>query len=141
MLSPSLLPIVLRNLRIALFPNNAMGPPALPPPSLDEAREIKREAARSISSLIPRLVAYRYYSTDYEEEVLDAIQEDMLDMLDDTYINKHLLYAILELVLLRLIPELGEQTINDLLAERGIIVDDDVATDNPALTEDLPGYE
>lgn len=116
--------MTLRNLRAALFPSNSMGPPAPPPPSSDEQRPIKRMAAQSISSLIPGLVAHRYYGTEDDEEVANQIEHDMLDCLDDQYLNKHLVYAMLELILIRLIPELEEQPISELLAERGVLMAD-----------------
>jgi len=115
-----LLPTILRNLRLALFPNNTIGPPAPPPPSIDEQWVIKRKAAESMRSLIPAFVAKTFYATDNEEVIADEIVEDILNPLDDVYLNKHLAYAILELILVRLIPELAEQPLSDLLAERGV---------------------
>lgn len=123
-LPPSLLPMILRTLRVALFPNNSMGPPAPPPPSLEERREIKRAAAKSLRDLVPIFVTHRFYATSDDEVVVNEIERDILDSLDDVYINKHLAYAILELVLVKLIPELLEQPVSDLLAERGVGVDD-----------------
>ena len=114
--------MTLRNLRAALFPNNAVGPPAPPPPSVEEQRQIKTNAALSLSSLVPGLVACKFYATDNEHEVTGHIEHDMLEFLDDEYLNKHLVYAILELILIRLIPELEEQPISELLAERGVLV-------------------
>ena len=116
--------MMLRNLRSALFPNNAMGPPAPPAPSIEEQRQIKRHAAQSLSSLVPGLVTHKFCSTDDDEEVTNQIEHDVLDFLDDQYLNKHLVYAILELVLIKLVPELEEQPISELLAERGVLVAD-----------------
>jgi len=119
-LPSSLLPTLLRTLRLALFPNNSMGPPAPPPPSTEERLAIKRRAAESVRGLIPTYVAHSYYATNDDDTIVEEITEDILDSLDDTYLNKHLVYAILELVLVRLIPELSEQPISDLLAGRGV---------------------
>jgi hypothetical protein len=47
--------------------------------------------------------------------------EEMLDIFGDAYMNKHLVYNILELVVVRLVPELGESTPSELLVERGVI--------------------
>lgn len=47
--------------------------------------------------------------------------EQMLDVFGDAYLNKHLFYNILELVIVRLIPELGESTPTELLSERGVL--------------------
>jgi len=38
--------------------------------------------------------------------------------LDDAYLNKHLIFQILELVIVRLVPELGEQGVRELIEER-----------------------
>lgn len=56
-----------------------------------------------------------------KEELLGIIESDLLDPFSDAYCNKHLVYAIIELVLIRLIPELSEQSINSLMEERGIV--------------------
>ena len=97
-----------------------MGPPAPPPPLVEERWAIKRKAAESIRGLMPAFVAQKYYATNDNETIVDEVVEDILDPLDDTYLNKHLMYAILELILVKLIPELGEQPISELLAERGV---------------------
>lgn len=44
--------------------------------------------------------------------------ENVLDMFGDSYCNKHLLYGIVELVIVRLMPELAEKGVEELLAER-----------------------
>lgn len=117
----SLLPIVLRNLRVALFPKNSVGPPAPPAPSAAERLEIQRKAASSILALVPRLLTNTYYCTHDEEEIVSAIEDDILRPFGDAYLNKHVVYGILELILVRIMPELGEQSISALLAERGVV--------------------
>lgn len=111
---------ILRNLRIALFPSNSMGPPAPPPPLIEERLAIKRKAAKSVRDLIPAYIARKYYATNDDEMIVNDITEDMLDPFDDAYLNKHLVYTILELILVRLIPELVEQPVSELLIERGV---------------------
>jgi hypothetical protein len=54
---------------------------------------------------------------DDEEEMIDEV-EGLLTVLDDAYCNKHLLYGILELVLVRLMPELREKGVEELWEER-----------------------
>lgn len=44
--------------------------------------------------------------------------EDVLDIFSDAYCNKHLLYGVVELIIVRLIPELGEKGVEGLLEER-----------------------
>jgi hypothetical protein len=44
--------------------------------------------------------------------------EDILDVFGDVYCNKHLLYAVVELIVVRLIPELAEKGVEELWTER-----------------------
>jgi hypothetical protein len=44
--------------------------------------------------------------------------ETVLDVLADPYCNRHLLYAVVELLLVRLLPELQEKGVAELLGER-----------------------
>lgn len=81
---------------------------------------IKRRAAESVRGLLPTYIARKYYATGDDDTIVEEIIEDLLDPLDDVYLNKHLVYAVLELILIRLIPELAEQPVSDLLAERGV---------------------
>ncbi|CAJ2509878.1 Uu.00g057780.m01.CDS01 [Anthostomella pinea] len=53
-----------------------------------------------------------------EDRILSEIETGVLDVFSDAYCNKHLVYGILELVLVRLIPELAERGIDDLWEER-----------------------
>ena len=46
--------------------------------------------------------------------------EEILDVFGDAYLNKHLVYNILELVVIRVVPELGESTPSEILSERGV---------------------
>jgi hypothetical protein len=124
-LPPSVLPPLLLNLRIALFPGNAQGPPALEPPSSKERLQIRRRCAEAILSLVPPLVSRVYFNVDADKEGEDEMLrhvEDILDVFGDVYCNKHLVYNILELIIVRLVPELGESTPSELLSERGVLV-------------------
>ncbi|KAJ4391494.1 hypothetical protein N0V93_005111 [Gnomoniopsis smithogilvyi] len=156
-LDPAMLPTALRNLRGALFPNNAMGTQTLfPPESDEELRVLRRKCARAIWSLCPRSIGRLYFSgsgiswlaarfanpdlvpstiesqrsgpttdnggdgpeVDPDAAILTVIETDILDVFSDPYCNKHLMYSALELVLVRLMPELGEQGIAELWEER-----------------------
>lgn len=60
-------------------------------------------------------------SSDEGEEdgrILSEIEAGIVDVFGDKYCNKHLLYGILELVLVRLMPELAEKGIGELWEER-----------------------
>ena len=57
--------------------------------------------------------------TDEEQErILAEFDSGVLDVFSDPYCNKHLVYAILELVLVRLVPELTERGVLELWEER-----------------------
>ncbi|KAI1150163.1 PXA domain-containing protein [Nemania diffusa] len=58
------------------------------------------------------------YDNEDEARRLSEIEADIVDLFSDAYCNKHLLYGILELVLIRLIPELAEKGVGELWEER-----------------------
>ncbi|ETS85758.1 hypothetical protein PFICI_03783 [Pestalotiopsis fici W106-1] len=53
-----------------------------------------------------------------EERILSEIESGILDVFSDAYCNKHLIYGMLELILVRLMPELTEKGIIELWEER-----------------------
>ncbi|KAI0186613.1 hypothetical protein F4808DRAFT_164607 [Astrocystis sublimbata] len=53
-----------------------------------------------------------------EARRLSEIEAGIVDIFSDAYYNKHLIYGILELVLVRLIPELAETGVGDLWERR-----------------------
>ncbi|CAL5867297.1 uncharacterized protein PFLUO_LOCUS1512 [Penicillium psychrofluorescens] len=60
-------------------------------------------------------------TVDLEElNLLETIEQDLLDLFEDEYCNKHLVYSIVETVLARLLPELSERSIADLMEDRGV---------------------
>ncbi|KAI4665389.1 uncharacterized protein J4E78_002849 [Alternaria triticimaculans] len=115
-LNPAFLPVALRTLRATLFPNNALGPPRQIP-TYEEIKEIKRCCAARLLDLVPPKVAAAFFASYERDEQVRQIA-NTLDCLDDAYLNKHLVFQIVELIVLRLFPELGEQGVNDLLEER-----------------------
>ncbi|CAM1505377.1 Fc.00g110140.m01.CDS01 [Cosmosporella sp. VM-42] len=127
--SPSHLPPLLRTLRGVLFPNNAPGSPSLFPPSDDaELQALRRRTANALWGLIPRGVGRLYFGgrlwrrgtgdgDEEEQEMLDEL-EGLLMVVSDEYCNKHLMYSVLELVLVRLMPELSEKGVVELWDER-----------------------
>lgn len=109
------------------------------PPSPSEVANIKRQCAMDILSLIPSNIAQAFFCRDGEfvanaettkndnvnrsnETLLKCIENDLLEPFSDAYCNKHLVYAIVEMVLIRLIPELTEQSLTALMEERGIVL-------------------
>ncbi|KAK1691298.1 PXA domain-containing protein [Colletotrichum godetiae] len=53
-----------------------------------------------------------------QQRMLSEIEEGILDIFSDEYCNKHLVYSILELILVRLMPELAEKGVVELWEER-----------------------
>ncbi|TLS26914.1 hypothetical protein PpBr36_05223 [Pyricularia pennisetigena] len=53
-----------------------------------------------------------------DERAVAELDADLLDVFSDAYCNKHLMYGIVELILVRLLPELGERGVVELLGER-----------------------
>jgi hypothetical protein len=101
--------------RATLFPNNALGPPRQIPTE-EEAKEIKRRCAASLVSLLPPKVATTFLATENRVAQHEQVEE-ILECLEDTYLNKHLIFQILELIILRLAPELEQQGVRELMEE------------------------
>lgn len=106
---------------MALFPDNAMGPPAPPPPSKEEALQIRRAAAEDILSLVPLFTAKTLFAARDRDQIVNQIETDILDVMSNTYMNKHLIYGILDFIMVALIPELAKKTPSELLGERGVM--------------------
>ncbi|KIW25089.1 uncharacterized protein PV07_10759 [Cladophialophora immunda] len=125
--SPALISPLLLQIRVLIFPNNTLGPPPPPPPSVEEAQKIRSKAASDILSLIPKPVGKTFFAIqntenaeDEEMEMRIEVEERLLGWTEDAEMNKYLIYAILEHVLLRLVPEMKDKTPSELLAERGV---------------------
>ena len=109
------MPQALQLLRQAIFPANTLPLAAPPPPSPEQIQQIKRACAEALLSLLPA-VALKHFFRDEENGVREI--EGELEIWGDVYCNKHLLYGIVELVVVRVLPELGERGVKELLAER-----------------------
>lgn len=72
--------------------------------------------------MLPPWIATRYFAglraDDAPKDELVEQAESLLDVLGDAYLNKHLLFGVLECVVVRLMPELGERGVKALLTER-----------------------
>jgi len=107
------------------------------PETGEELLALRRKCATVILDLFPSWLMKRYFgratrqtmdtSADSpdpdlhggdKERVLAEIEEGILDVFSDEYCNKHLMYGALELILVRLMPELAEKGVVDLWAER-----------------------
>lgn len=102
-----------------LFPNNAPGKSTLAPPSSDdEFVALRKRAAGALLGLLPTGVAKVYLGSTKGDGAMEDGMEDLLMVLNDEYCNKHLMYSVLELILVRLIPELSEKGVGELWEER-----------------------
>ncbi|KAF2738707.1 hypothetical protein EJ04DRAFT_428286, partial [Polyplosphaeria fusca] len=115
-LNPAFLPMMLRTIRATVFPNNTLGPPRTTP-TAEEAKAIKRRCAATLLDLVPAKVAAAFSASSNPYAQIRQVEE-LLDSLDDSYLNKHLIYQIVELLVVRLVPELGERGVQELLEER-----------------------
>lgn len=80
---------------------------------------IKSRCAVSLLALLPVPVATVFFATSQRELQLQDIEET-LSCFEDAYLNKHLIYQVVELIVLRLAPELGSQGVEELYVERMI---------------------
>lgn len=100
-----MLPPLLRTVRAALFPNNALAPPR-PPPSEAETLAIRRACAAALAALVPPVARSVYFATTDLEKVIDDV-ELSLEEFGDAYVNRHLIVNLIELLVVRSFPELG----------------------------------
>ncbi|KAK7951704.1 uncharacterized protein PG986_007432 [Apiospora aurea] len=69
-----------------------------------------------VDSLGPEVTPLQGHKDD--DRILSEIETGILDVFSDAYCNKHLMYGALELILVRLMPELAERGVIDLWEER-----------------------
>ncbi|KAG9635462.1 hypothetical protein KCU64_g15007, partial [Aureobasidium melanogenum] len=112
-LDPARLPSILLLIRTNMFPNNSLGPGRVPP-TPQEALELRSKCAASIIAALPPIVVKQLFANSKNEDVHKQVQ-DMLDVFGDAYLNKHLIVAIVDLVVVRLFPELESGGINAVL--------------------------
>ncbi|KAI0460700.1 hypothetical protein F5B21DRAFT_18817 [Xylaria acuta] len=86
----------------------------------DENNPMMRSDATLCSRSKPSEPGETLPKQDKEDEArrLSEIEAGIVDIFSDAYFNKHLIYGILELVLVRLVPELAEKGVGELWEER-----------------------
>jgi hypothetical protein len=142
LLNPSYIPKVLKIARATLFPGNAPGPARKVPDAI-EILEIKRKCAEAIADVLPEAVGARYFGVpgvsgvslgegeacgeiggvSRREKIVEEV-DGLLGVLGDSYLNKHLIFGIISLAVLRLAPELGTKGVGELMRERVPDVED-----------------
>ena len=86
-------------------------------PSPAEIGSIKRTCAIELLSLLPPAACRRVFGSADREVWVKGVEGE-LDVWEDAYLNRHLAYQILELVVVRVLPELGEKRVEELMRER-----------------------
>lgn len=116
-LDPAHLPTVLRSVRRTFFPANTFPRQVKSLPNEAAIIEIKSNCTKAILDTIPVSVRATYFSTT-DVNIQLAIVESWLDVFSDAYMNKHLILGLLELCIVRLVPELLTAGPEELLVQR-----------------------
>lgn len=98
---------MLQAIRNAVFPDNALAA-ARVPPTPEQVDEIKHTCAETIVKAVPETVRNRFFATSDVESTRKDV-ESTLELFEDQYVNKHLIIAVVELLVVRLFPELNEE--------------------------------
>lgn len=117
LLNPKHIPSTLLAIRAALFPNNSLAA-GRPLPSPEEQLAIKHRAAEAILERTPAVIAARLFGAGPQEEQLKVIKKRLLDVVGEKYMTKHLVFGLLELFVVRLMPELAEKGVVQSMEER-----------------------
>ncbi|KAE8349431.1 PXA domain-containing protein [Aspergillus coremiiformis] len=89
---------------------------------LKAPNEQNHQPSETICALSPDQLS----DDDLEESLLlETIENEILDLFADEYCNKHLIYSIIEIVLAKLLPELSERSVTELMEDRGVSLDSD----------------
>jgi hypothetical protein len=101
-----------------LFPANTFPRgPKRAPPTAEESERLKKKAAEAILGGIPKTARRVYFASDDEDGQLEAVL-GWLDLLGDGYLNRHLVFGILELLVVRIMPEITEKGVGEMLDEK-----------------------
>jgi hypothetical protein len=116
-LDPNRLVPLLRTARHIMFPTNTFPRHKQPPPTADEVVEIRVKCASTIMGTIPVAARRVYFGTAQPEEQL-AIVDGWLCTLEDSYLNKHAVFRLVESLAVRVLPELAEKDVSKLFEEK-----------------------
>ena len=107
---PRHLPTLLKVVRASLFPNNSLAAGAPPPSTAAEIAAVRQRCAQSLLSLVPPAAKTMYFGTSDEDSQIQSVEDNILVLFEDEYLNKHLLFAVVEVVICRIFPELVDQS-------------------------------
>ncbi|KAK1140378.1 hypothetical protein N8T08_010436 [Aspergillus melleus] len=103
--------------------NGAVHGPLDSQASNDHDQSPRHPDSSRASSPVPPSPSHLTTTTAHPEEdapLLAAIEHDLLDLFADEYCNKHLIYSIVEAILAKLLPELSERGLTELMEDRGV---------------------
>ena len=84
----------------------------------DEARESEAEDEAKRRNRDRDSDDHQHHRRQRRDRWIQDVEVSVLDVFGMPYMNKHLLYAIVELVVVRIFPEMAEKSVEDLLRER-----------------------
>lgn len=90
--------------------------------SLSQFQDSEPEVGEPVHAFMPPAGATGSDGDAEEELLASTIETEILDLFEDEYCNKHLIYSIIETVLARLLPELSDRSIAELMEDRGVFV-------------------
>lgn len=95
-----------------MFPGNSLAPARIPATE-EEVIRIKRDCAVAIVDAIPEVVRSRFFATGDAKRMVDDVEES-LELLGDAHINKHLIICAVDLIAVRLFPELTDGVVLEM---------------------------
>ncbi|KAK7208406.1 PXA domain-containing protein [Myxozyma melibiosi] len=95
--------------RQTLFPNNDSMAAPRPYPSDEEKTQILNRVHRNILRVVPARMRKQILGEDAREGV-----EELLSPFENKFANKHLLYFLFDIVIIKLLPEMAEMTPEEL---------------------------
>lgn len=97
----------------AADPGDHPGPAASPSAANNQRAHVNGGGGPELGQQLPQP-----QQRDPDARIISEIEAGILDVFSDPYCNKHLMYGVLELVLVRLVPELAEKGVVELWEER-----------------------
>lgn len=67
---------------------------------------MKHAAANAIIDALPEMVRKVYFAGAERADMVDDV-EGILDVFGDAYLNRHFVFAVVEVLVVRLFPEMG----------------------------------
>lgn len=99
---------ILSNTRTVLFPSGYLGP-GRPAPSEKEQIETISKLITTIKDLLPEQFKYLFLGPDVKTQI-----KEVLDIFNNTFANKQLLFKLLDLIILNIFPELSLYNPDDI---------------------------